>query len=179
MLSEQVPAELLWLVIHSFSLYSIKRVIPSAVITPESRTTRNPCHEDPHAPNGNHCWVNPALDNKTRKHQPSPCSPVKACLHFQQRDLLPFTDASAILTPKSIFFMHFKKILKIVLLALSAGRDRCPSHASHQGTGRSPAERQHAAVASSPAVSIISYIRSADRSEKPSFLSTLCFQAER
>lgn len=68
------------------------------------------------------------------------------------------------------FFMLFKKIMKIFLSALSAGRDRCPSHTSHQGTGRSPVERQHAAVASSP---VISYIRSADRSEKP-FSSPPC-----
>lgn len=49
--------------------------------------TQNPCHEDLHGPSVNHCWLKSChshltLDNELGKHQPSPCSPVKASLSF-------------------------------------------------------------------------------------------------
>lgn len=167
-LAEQVPAEVVWLFIHSFSLYSIKSVVPSAVITPESRTTHNPCHE---APKGSHHWINSALDNKTLECQPSPRSPRKACPHFQQRGLLPFTDTSPILTPKSIkFFMHFKKIH--FLRSLQVGTAVLPTPFMRGQGG------PLLCLPPPNPVSIISYIRSADRTEKPFFLSTLHIQAE-
>lgn len=172
LLAEQVPTELVWLFIHSLSLYSIKRVVPSAAVTPASRTAHNPCHE---APNGNHHRVSPALDNKMLRCQPSPRSPTKPA-STSSRGLLPFTDASPILSPKSMFFMHFKKIL--FLRSLRVGTAVLPTLLMRRQGG--PLQKDNVLLCLPPPnpVSIISYIRSADRTEKLFFLSTLCSQSE-
>lgn len=118
----------------------------------------------------------PCLRQQNVEVSAKPTLSHKACLHFQQRGLLPFTDASPILSPKSMFFMHFKKIL--FLRSLRVGTAVLPTLLMRRQGG--PLQKDNVLLCLPPPnpVSIISYIRSADRTEKLFFLSTLCSQSE-